>query len=123
MSNISEKTKEEKFEKFYEWLRKDGLFPRKSERLHRKRIFANLLHNQPMTMENFHDFLEFEAIEEEKARLNEEFEGKEVPTANGVLTITEVQRIPEVEGKGYRVFFGQNWADFRTVELLREVVL
>ena len=47
----------ELFEKFYEWLKSDGLVPTKSERLHKKKIFASLLSDNKMTIENFNDFL------------------------------------------------------------------
>ena len=54
--SICEKTKIELFNQFYDWLKKDGLKPRLSERLHRKKIFASLLSNDAMTLENFNDF-------------------------------------------------------------------
>lgn len=46
------------FDKFCDWLKLDGLRPRKSERLWKKTILSNLLNNQKMTLDNFHDFLE-----------------------------------------------------------------
>ena len=54
--SICEKTKIELFDEFYDWLKKDGLKPKTSERLHRKKIFAALVSNDPMTLENFTDF-------------------------------------------------------------------
>ncbi|RXJ69501.1 hypothetical protein CRV08_02015 [Halarcobacter ebronensis] len=54
--SICEKTKIELFDDFYDWLKKDGLKPKRSERLHRKKIFAALLSNDAMTLENFTDF-------------------------------------------------------------------
>lgn len=55
--SISENQKLELFNEFYEWLKSDGLTPKKSERLHRKKIFSGLLADDKMTIENFQDFL------------------------------------------------------------------
>lgn len=41
--SINENQKLELFEDFYAWLKNDGLRPKKSERLHKKKIFSNLL--------------------------------------------------------------------------------
>lgn len=57
---IDENKKIELFNKFYTWLKEDGLKPKTSERLHRKKIFASLLANDVMTLENFKDFLKDE---------------------------------------------------------------
>ena len=46
------------FDEFYSWLKKDGLKPKRSERLHRKKILEGLIYNDEMTIENFNDFLE-----------------------------------------------------------------
>jgi hypothetical protein len=54
---IDENQKIELFDKFYEWLKADGLKPRISERLHKKKIFSSLLNNKQMTLDNFNDFL------------------------------------------------------------------
>ena len=53
-----ENQKIELFDKFYDWLKADGLKPKTSERLHRKKIFSSLLNNNQMTLDNFKDFLE-----------------------------------------------------------------
>lgn len=55
--NIDENQKIELFNKFYNWLKADGLKPLKSERLHRKKVFSSLINNCPMTIDNFKDFL------------------------------------------------------------------
>lgn len=55
--SINENQKIELFDKFYDWLKADGLKPKTSERLHRKKIFSHLLNNQQMTLDNFSDFL------------------------------------------------------------------
>lgn len=54
---IDENQKIELFDKFYDWLKADGLKPKTSERLHRKKIFTSLLNNNQMTLDNFNDFL------------------------------------------------------------------
>jgi hypothetical protein len=46
----------ENFDEFTEWLKKDGLVPRKSERLWKKTILTRLLTNDSMTISNFSDF-------------------------------------------------------------------
>ena len=55
--SINENQKIQLFDKFYEWLKADGLKAFKSERLHRKKIFSSLLNNHQMTLDNFSDFL------------------------------------------------------------------
>ena len=55
--SINENQKIELFEDFYAWLKADGLKPRTSERLHRKKIFSSLINNHQMTLDNFSDFL------------------------------------------------------------------
>ena len=65
---IAENQKVELFDEFYNWLVADGLKAKKSERLHRKKIFASLLANEEMTLENFKDFLS-DKKEDEKRTL------------------------------------------------------
>lgn len=55
--STNENQKIELFDKFYDWLKADGLKPKTSERLHRKKIFSSLINNQQMTLDNFSDFL------------------------------------------------------------------
>ncbi len=43
-------------EAFFQWLKDDGLPPKKSERLWRKTILAKLLNEDKMTIANFEDF-------------------------------------------------------------------
>ncbi len=43
---IAENQKVELFDEFYNWLVADGLKAKKSERLHRKKIFASLMANK-----------------------------------------------------------------------------
>lgn len=47
----------EQFDQFIEWLKQDGLKPRKSERLWQKTIFARLLNSDKKTIENWEDFM------------------------------------------------------------------
>lgn len=47
----------ELFEQFVFWLKQDGLFPRKSERLWKKTIFSRLINNDKKTIENWEDFM------------------------------------------------------------------
>ena len=64
---IAENQKVELFDEFYNWLVNDGLKAKKSERLHRKKIFASLMANKEMTLENFKDFLSYKKDHEKRA--------------------------------------------------------
>ena len=64
---IAENQKVELFNEFYNWLVADGLKAKKSERLHRKKIFASLMANKEMTLDNFKDFLTYKKEEEKIA--------------------------------------------------------
>lgn len=64
---LSENQKVELFDEFYNWLVADGLKAKKSERLHRKKIFASLMANKEMTLDNFKDFLAFKKEDEKRA--------------------------------------------------------
>lgn len=68
---IDENQKIELFDKFYEWLKADGLKPKTSERLHRKKIFSSLLNSNQMTLDNFNDFLVDIRIQEIKNLQNQ----------------------------------------------------
>ncbi|MDX4036541.1 hypothetical protein [Aliarcobacter skirrowii] len=65
---ITENQKIELFEEFYNWLEVDGLKAKKSERLHRKKIFASLIADKKMTLDNFNDFLAYKQ-EDDKRKL------------------------------------------------------
>ena len=65
--SINENQKVELFDEFYNWLVADGLKAKKSERLHRKKIFASLMANKDMTLDNFKDFLAFKKEDEKRA--------------------------------------------------------
>ena len=69
--SINENQKIELFDKFYDWLKADGLKPKTSERLHRKKIFSSLLNNHQMTLDNFKDFLEDIKIQDIKNLQNQ----------------------------------------------------
>ena len=64
---IAENQKVELFDEFYNWLVADGLKAKKSERLHRKKIFASLMANKDMTLDNFKDFLAYKKEDEKRA--------------------------------------------------------
>ena len=64
---IAENQKIELFNEFYNWLVADGLKAKKSERLHRKKIFASLMANKEMTLDNFKDFLAYKKEDEKRA--------------------------------------------------------
>lgn len=44
------------FNEFITWLKNDGLSPKKSERLWKKKIFSNLYLDDPKTLENYEDY-------------------------------------------------------------------
>ncbi len=64
---IAENQKIELFDEFYNWLVADGLKAKKSERLHRKKIFASLMANKEMTLDNFKDFLAYKKEDAKRA--------------------------------------------------------
>lgn len=64
---ITENQKIELYEEFYKWLEKDGLKAKKSERLHRKKIFASLIADKKMTLDNFNDFLAYKQEDDKRA--------------------------------------------------------
>lgn len=63
---ITENQKIELFEEFYKWLENDGLKAKKSERLHRKKIFASLIADKKMTLDNFNDFLSYKEEDDKR---------------------------------------------------------
>ncbi len=83
--SINGNQKIELFDKFYEWLKADGLKPFKSERLHRKKIFSSLLNNHQMTLDNFNDFIEDCKIQDIKNLQNQI-----INYQNQLFTIDEV---------------------------------
>ncbi len=64
---IAENQKVELFNECYNWLVNDGLKAKKSERLHRKKIFSSLMANKEMTLDNFKDFLAYKKDDEKRA--------------------------------------------------------
>ena len=83
--SINENQKIELFENFYAWLKADGLKPRTSERLHKKKIFSSLLNNHQMTLDNFNDFIEDCKIQDIKNLQNQI-----INYQNQLVTIDEV---------------------------------
>jgi hypothetical protein len=47
----------EKFDAFIEWLKRDGLGPKRCERLWKKAILVNLKNDEPKTIANYIDFM------------------------------------------------------------------
>ena len=90
---IAENQKIELFEQFYNWLKLDGLVPRKSERLHRKKIFASLMANREMTLDNFKDFLAFKKEDEKRDFLRriENLEGAQIFYDNYYRYISKIE--------------------------------
>ena len=64
---IAENQKVELFDEFYNWLVADGLKAKKSDRLHRKKLFASLMANKEMPLDNFKDFLAYKKEDEKRA--------------------------------------------------------
>lgn len=83
---IDENQKIRLFDRFYTWLKDDGLKPKRSERLHRKKIFASLLANDKMTIENFNDFLK-----DEKRNKVKELIGNTIFYKNKSFTISNTE--------------------------------
>jgi hypothetical protein len=88
--SINENQKIELFEDFYAWLKKDGLKAKKSERLHKKKIFASLLANDAMTLENFKDFLE-----DKSKNAYKELVGLEISFCNDVHRILKIEDVKQ----------------------------
>lgn len=84
--SIDENQKIEFFDKFYDWLKNDGLKAYKSERLHKKKIFSSLLNNNKMTIDNFNDFLNDVKKQEIKS-----LQYLNINYQNQVFTIDEIQ--------------------------------
>ncbi|MCT7620496.1 hypothetical protein [Aliarcobacter butzleri] len=100
---ISQNQKVKLFDEFYNWLVADGLKAKKSERLHRKKIFASLLADSKMTLDNFTDFLE------DKKNQFKIFENQ-IITFDGVSEF-EIQKVEvELETESFRLFFTNNTA-------------
>ena len=52
----------EDFDEFIEWLKRDGLKPKTSERLWRKKIFSNLQNGHRKSLVNYEDFLLYKKL-------------------------------------------------------------
>lgn len=64
----------EHFDRFIEWLKQDGLKPRKSERLWRKTIFARLLNDDKKTLANWEDFMIDQKIKQVEVPILKDFD-------------------------------------------------
>ena len=90
---IAENQKIELFNEFYNWLVADGLKAKKSERLHRKKIFASLMANKEMTLDNFKDFLAYRQENEKRAfiRRIENLESEQILYQNQYRYISKIE--------------------------------
>lgn len=64
----------EQFDQFIEWLKQDGLKPRKSERLWRKTIFARFLNRDKKTIENWEDFMIYQKTKQFEIPILKDFD-------------------------------------------------
>ena len=89
---IAENQKIELFNEFYNWLVADGLKAKKSERLHRKKIFVSLMANKEMTLDNFKDFLAYKEDDEKRAfiRRIENLESEQILYQNQYRYISKI---------------------------------
>lgn len=94
---IAENQKVELFDEFYNWLVDDGLKANKSERLHRKKIFASLMANDEMTLDNFYDFLAFKNKETKLIDRIKNLENQEIFFKNSYRCITKIQINKDLE--------------------------
>jgi len=51
--------KKEEFDAFIRWLKMDGLVPKKSERLWKKKILVNLKNDEQKTIDNYIDYMKY----------------------------------------------------------------
>lgn len=100
---IAQNQKVKLFDEFYEWLKLDGLKAKKSERLHKKKIFASLIADNQMTLDNFTDFLE------DKKNQFKIFENQ-IISFDGINEFTVKKIEVELETESFRLFFTNNTA-------------
>lgn len=91
------------FDEFYNWLVDDGLKAKKSERLHRKKIFASLLADNKMTLDNFNDFLQ---DKENQFRIFE----NQIISFDGINEFTVKKVEIELNNESFRLIFTNNTA-------------
>ncbi|MCG3661515.1 hypothetical protein [Aliarcobacter butzleri] len=100
---IAENQKVKLFDEFYNWLVADGLKAKKSERLHRKKIFASLLADNQMTLDNFNDFLQ------DKENQFKIFENQ-IISFDGINEFTVKKVEVELNNESFRLIFTNNTA-------------
>ncbi|WP_323589024.1 hypothetical protein [Aliarcobacter butzleri] len=100
---IAETQKVKLFDEFYNWLVADGLKAKKSERLHRKKIFASLLADNQMTLDNFNDFLQ------DKENQFKIFENQ-IISFDGINEFTVKKVEVELNNESFRLIFTNNTA-------------
>ena len=64
----------EQFDQFIEWLKQDGLKPRRSERLWKKTIFTRLLNGDKKTIENWEDFMIYQSTKKVETPLLKDYD-------------------------------------------------
>lgn len=115
---IAQNQKVKLFDEFYNWLVADGLKAKKSERLHRKKIFASLIADNQMTLDNFNDFLE------DKKNQFKIFENQ-VISFDGINEF-KIQKVEvELETESFRLFFTNNTAsrfNFKQLEKIKNLI-
>lgn len=100
---IAKTQKVKLFDEFYEWLKLDGLKAKKSERLHRKKIFASLIADNQMTLDNFNDFLQ------DKENQFKIFENQ-IISFDGINEFTVKKVEVELNNESFRLIFTNNTA-------------
>lgn len=107
------------FDEFYNWLKSDGLKPIKSERLHKKVIFANLNNGDSKTEENFSDFLQ---SKENQFKIFE----NQIISFDGVNKFTVKEVEVELEDESFKLIFTNNTltkCNFEQFEYLRSRII
>ncbi|MCG3695417.1 hypothetical protein [Aliarcobacter butzleri] len=116
---IAENQKIKLFDEFYNWLVADGLKAKKSERLHRKKIFASLLVDNKMTLDNFNDFLQ---DKENQFRIFE----NQIISFDGINEFVVKKVEVELETESFRLIFTNNTAtkfNFKDIERIRDRII
>lgn len=116
--NINQDLKNKFFDEFYNWLKADGLTPRKSERLYKKTIFGNLSNDDSKTIENFKDFLE------DKKKQFKIFENQ-IISFDGVNEFSIKDVHVEFQNESFRLFFTNDSTakfNFEQFERIKELI-
>lgn len=96
----------ELFDEFIQWLKRDGLIPRKSERLWKKTIFSKLINDDKRTIENWEDFLNDHCAKQLQNSISTDFD--ENCLIGIVISVNDLQKTIKYVVKGEtmsRIFF------------------